>query len=228
MRIDRSGEADEPGRATALRRQPDRPPDGDGDRDGGMAGDAVSDAATYRGVSGDDPEWQQVPRPEQSVRVERALAHRATVDAVYRRHAIDPGCARVQKLERETVTPAMRRIEAQDPDRTLIGLEHRLKGKDRLAEKVEFDMGKWDVTAEKAFTNVKNAIRYTFQYPEDKYAAGVLADIDRLKSEGFKLTECRNSWDDGAEYKRRAVVARVAGERGHVVGGCRRAQARAW
>ena len=29
-----------------------------------------------------------------------------------------------------------RRIEAEDPDRHLVGLENRLKGKDRLSEKV--------------------------------------------------------------------------------------------
>ena len=67
-----------------------------------------------------------------AVRVERALEHRATVEAVNRAYAIDQGYARVQEIEEKTVTPAMRRIEAEDPDRTLVGLENRLKGKDRL------------------------------------------------------------------------------------------------
>jgi hypothetical protein len=87
-----------------------------------------------------------------------------------------------------------------DGDRALIGLEHRLKGKDRLTEKVEFDIGKWGVTAEKAFANVKDAIRYTFEYPEDKYAHDVPADVDRIKGEGFELVEFRNSWRS-EEYK---------------------------
>ena len=161
-----------------------------------MAGDAT----TGRGGAGDGPGQQQPPRSEQSVHLERALAHRAAIDAAYRRHAIDQGCARVEKIERQIVTPAMRRVEAEDPDRTLIGLEHRLKGMDRLTEKVEFDMGKWGVTAEKAFANVKDAIRYTFEYPEDKYAHGVPADVDRIKAEGFELVEFRNSWGN-EEYK---------------------------
>ena len=165
-----------------------------------MVGDATSDATTGREISGAGTGRQQSPRPEQPARVEQTLAHRATIDADYRRHAIDQGCARVEKLERETVTPAMLRIEAEDPDRTLIGLEHRLKGKDRLTEKVEFDMGKWGVSAEKAFANVKDAIRYTFEYPEDKYAHGVRADVDRIKAEGFELAELRNSWEN-EEYK---------------------------
>ena len=45
------------------------------------------------------------------------LSYRATVDAVDRAYAIDQGYARVQEIEEKTVTPAMRRIEAEDPDR---------------------------------------------------------------------------------------------------------------
>jgi hypothetical protein len=78
----------------------------------------------------------------------RCSGWRNTRHAPKSRDAVDRGCARVEKLERETVAPALRRIEAEDPDRCLIGLEHRLKGKGRLAEKVEFDMVKWGVTAE--------------------------------------------------------------------------------
>jgi hypothetical protein len=39
------------------------------------------------------------------------------VDAAYRAHAIDQGCARVRETEEVIVTPAMRRIEAEDPTR---------------------------------------------------------------------------------------------------------------
>jgi hypothetical protein len=191
VRIDRSDEADESGLATALSQPPDRPPDGNGDSSGG---------ATRREVSGDGHGRQQFPSVEQSVRLERARAHRATVDAVDRRDAIDQGCARVEKLEREIVTPALHRIEAEDPDRTLIGFEHRLKGKDRLTEKVTQAMQKRGRTAEEAFSIVKDAIRYTFEYPADKYADGVRADVDRIKAEGFELVELRNSWGN-EEYK---------------------------
>jgi hypothetical protein len=178
VRVDWSEEADELDRATAPGRS------SDGDRD----------------VNGGGPEREQFHSVERSVPLERELAHRTTVDAVYRRHVIDQGCDRVEKLEREIVSPAMRRIEVEDPDRSLVGFEHRLKGKDRLAEKVEFDIGKWGVSAETAFTNVKDAIRYTLEYPEEKYARGVPADVDRIKAEGFELVELRNSWGN-EEYK---------------------------
>jgi hypothetical protein len=122
------------------------------------------------------------------------------VDAVYRQYAIDQGCARVEKLERETVTPAMRRIEAEDPDRTMIGMEHRLKGKDRIEEKVEHDVRKKGLSAEQAFADMKDAIRYTFQYPEDKYSDAVPADVRRLKSEGAEFVDSRNTWTS-EQYK---------------------------
>jgi hypothetical protein len=196
VRIDRSDEADDPGQAAALGQPSGRPTDGDRDTDRGRTGDA----AMGGDVSGDGPGRHQLPRPEQSAPLERTLAHRATVDARYRRHAIDQGCARVEKLEREITTPAMLRVEAADPDRGLIGLEHRLKGKDRLTEKVTQAIEKRGRTAEQAFSTVKDAIRYTFEYPEKKYAHGVPVDVDRIKAEGFELVEFRNSWGD-EEYK---------------------------
>src|ERR1700749_397504 len=96
--------------------------------------DAGRDADQNRDLAGKDTGHR--PEIGSSVRVERALEHRTTVDAVNRAYAIDQGYARVQEIEEKTVTPAMRRIEAEDPDRTLVGLEHRLKGKDRLSEKI--------------------------------------------------------------------------------------------
>jgi hypothetical protein len=128
-------------------------------------------------------------------------AYKATVDAEYRAYAIDRGCERVEKIEKEIVTPAMRRIEAEDPDRHLVGLEYSLKGKDRLTEKVS----NWlkadaELTPDKAFGLVKDAIRYTLQYPDDRYTSGVLADCERLKAAGFEFVDRKNSWGE-QEYK---------------------------
>ena len=41
---------------------------------------------------------------------------------------VDAACDQIADLEREKISPAMRAIESQDPDRRLIGFEHRLKG----------------------------------------------------------------------------------------------------
>lgn len=46
------------------------------------------------------------------------------------------GCEEIRETEDKIVTPAMRRIEAADPQRQLVGLEFRCKGQDRIMEKV--------------------------------------------------------------------------------------------
>jgi hypothetical protein len=153
-------------------------------------------------ASEEDKPWRRdAPFIQEPADRETAFtAYKEKVDAEYRAYAIDQGCDRVREIEEKVVTPEMRRIESEDPDRHLVGLDHRLKGKERIEEKVAHDMQKRGVSAEQAFGSVKDTIRYTFQYPEEKYAPGVTADVERLKTAGFELTDLRNSWDN-AEYK---------------------------
>ncbi len=132
---------------------------------------------------------------------ERFAEYKAKVDAEYCRDAVDRGCDRVRETERAVVTPAMLSIEAEDPDRRLAGLDNRLKGRERLAEKVTRQLAaQADLTPGEAFTGVKDAIRYTFQYAEDKYADGATADCERLKARGFEFVDQRNTWNR-EEYK---------------------------
>jgi hypothetical protein len=133
-------------------------------------------------------------------RVARNLEYRATVDGVDRAYAIDQGYARVQEIEEKTVTPAMRRIEAEYPERDLTGLENCLKGRERLAEKISKAMSERSRTPAQAFAETKDAIRYTLQYPDEKYVAGIAADAERLKAAGFEVADSRNWWEH-AEYK---------------------------
>jgi hypothetical protein len=135
-----------------------------------------------------------------AARTERARENRVEVDGAYRAYAIDRAYERVCEIEKNTVTPALRRIEAEDPDRHLAGLDHRLKGKDRLTEKVEFDVQKKGQDVDQAVANVKDSIRYTFVYDEEGYTAGVYADCERLQNAGFGSFDRRNSWDQD-EYK---------------------------
>jgi hypothetical protein len=132
---------------------------------------------------------------------ERSAEYKATVEAEYRQEAVDRGCDRVREIERTVVTPAMLGIEAEDPGRRLAGLENCLKGRERLAEKVIKQLAAQpDLTPNEAFLGVKDAIRYTFQYDEDKYAVGATADCERLKAKGFELVNLRNTWSR-EEYK---------------------------
>jgi hypothetical protein len=145
----------------------------------------------------DNPDTTHMPqadRPDATVAVTRAVEYQGTVEASYRRYAIDQGYERIREIADKTVTPAMRRIEAEDPERRLAGLENRLKSEDRFVEKVEFDVRKKGINVAEAVANVKDAIRYTFCYSEDRYAEGVYADCDRLEAAGYELVERRNSW----------------------------------
>jgi len=135
-----------------------------------------------------------------SSRLARNAEHRATVDAAYRAYAIDRAYEKVSEIERGIVTPAMKRIEREDPERHLAGLENRLKGKDRLTEKVQEAMTDRGRTVDQAVATIKDAIRYTFSYTDEGYTDGVYADCERLESGGFEFVDRRNSWD-AEEYK---------------------------
>jgi hypothetical protein len=113
---------------------------------------------------------------------------------------VEAECDRIAKREEERISPAMRAVESQDSDRHLIGFEHRLKGHDRIKEKVYGMIKELSFRPEDAVSHVPDAIRYTLAYREARYTQGVWADIERLKGEGFKLQKLKNSWS-GDEYK---------------------------
>lgn len=113
---------------------------------------------------------------------------------------VERGCDRIRKVEAEVVTPAMRQIEAEDPGRELVGLDHRCKGEDRLKEKVAQDVTYLGRSPDEALAGVKDAIRYTFCYSDDSYMTGVRSDTDRLMSHGFTEVDRRNTWDS-SQYK---------------------------
>ena len=98
------------------------------------------------------------------------------------------------------ILPALRRLEAADPDRQLAGLEHMVKGEDRLKEKLADELFGKNKTVRQALNEVPDAVRFTLRYDSGHYADGVLADVERLKVEGFELIKLKNLWD-GNQYK---------------------------
>jgi hypothetical protein len=113
---------------------------------------------------------------------------------------VEGACDRIADREREQLTPAMRALESQDPDRHLIGFDDRLKGRDRIKEKVYDTMEEVDCSVEEAVSIVPDTIRYTLQYRDVHYTQGVWADITRMKDQGFELLKIKNSWS-GDQYK---------------------------
>jgi hypothetical protein len=113
---------------------------------------------------------------------------------------VEAECDRVAKREQDKISPPLRAIESQDQDRHLIGFEYRLKGRDRIKEKVHGMIKESNFTPDQAVSLVPDAIRYTFQYREDRYTKGIRVDIERLKEQGFKLDKLKNFWSD-EQYK---------------------------
>jgi hypothetical protein len=107
---------------------------------------------------------------------------------------VEAACDLIAERERETITPALRAIESQDPDRHLIGFDDRLKGHDRIKEKVADRIEEKNRTPNEAVSLIPDTIRYTFQYDQAHYTQGVWADIGRLKGQGFELHKLKNSW----------------------------------
>jgi hypothetical protein len=105
----------------------------------------------------------------------------------------------------------MRLNDASGPDRHLVGLENRLKGRDRIEEKISHDMRKRGVSPERAIAAQKDLIRYTFEYPDGTYADGVRTDIVRMEADGFGLAGFRNMWSS-AHCKGITSVWLVPGE----------------
>jgi hypothetical protein len=104
-------------------------------------------------------------------------------------------CEDIRAEGREVILPAMERVEAADPDRRLAGLEHMLKGEDRLKEKVAERLRyNSDWTPEQALSEVPDAVRFTLAYNDDRYTDGVREDVGRLQEEGFELIKLKNLW----------------------------------
>jgi hypothetical protein len=113
---------------------------------------------------------------------------------------VESACDRLTKREQERISPALCATESQDRTRHLVGFEHRLKGRDRIKEKIYRSIKNFGRSPEQAVSQVPDAIRYTFQYGEARYTQGVQTDIGRLKEQGFELHKLKNSWSE-EQYK---------------------------
>lgn len=89
----------------------------------------------------------------------------------------------------------MRSLAETVPWRHLVGFENRLKSEDQIKGRVAEDIRVKVRTADQAFTTLRDAIRYTFQYPEARYKDGVAGDLRRLAESGFKKIKLENAWE---------------------------------
>jgi hypothetical protein len=114
---------------------------------------------------------------------------------------IDLGYARIREVGETVIGPAILRVAAEDPTRTLAGFDRRIKGEDRLKEKVsDLLEPPSKLGADEALSAIVDVVRFTFTYHENRYTQGVLADVERLKLQGFELDRLKNTWSS-EQYK---------------------------
>jgi hypothetical protein len=114
---------------------------------------------------------------------------------------IDLGYARIREVGENVIVPAILRVAAEDPTRTLAGFDRRIKGEDRLKEKVADEMRSTPgITPSQALASVADVVRFTFTYEESAYTTGVRKDVERLEVAGFTQVERRNTWSS-EQYK---------------------------
>jgi hypothetical protein len=102
----------------------------------------------------------------------------------------------------QQVTALLRRIENNSPlGAKLTGLDHRLKGTDRLKEKIADLIAKEPGSdTDRAVAGIWDAVRYTMQFDLDTYAAGCREVAQRLKSAGYQMMPSKNHWRSNPEY----------------------------
>jgi hypothetical protein len=85
-----------------------------------------------------------------------------TLDAV-RNAEIDVGYARIREVGENVIVPAILRVAAEDPTRALAGFDRRIKGEDRLKEKVADEMRSTPgITSAQALGAIADVVRFTF------------------------------------------------------------------
>jgi hypothetical protein len=107
---------------------------------------------------------------------------------------IDLGYARIREVGENVIVPAILRIAAEDPTRTLAGFDCRIKGLDRLKEKISDRMRSKGRSAAEALAQISDVVRFTFTYSDSAYTGGVRKDMERLEVAGFTQVERRNTW----------------------------------
>jgi hypothetical protein len=108
---------------------------------------------------------------------------------------------RVREAE-PAISADMRTIEQENRyGGWLEGFDHRIKGDDRLKEKVAEKLeAEPRLPVVEALREVADAIRYTFCFQPENYARGQYQIKEQLESRGYEMCYSKNSWTD-LEYK---------------------------
>jgi len=103
----------------------------------------------------------------------------------------------------EELTKDLRKAD-QDPscDGWLVGLENRIKGEERIKEKIgELLKRMPDRTVEDVAHELPDTIRYTFCFLSERYTDGYWQIKDRMESSGHSMIYSKNHWSGNLEYR---------------------------
>jgi hypothetical protein len=100
------------------------------------------------------------------------------------------------------VTRLLQQIELKNPHgAVLVGLEHRLKGAERLKEKIADKMIiKGLAGPAAAASTISDAVRYTFCVSGEEYVAAHANLGRQLESAGYRKAYGKNHWLQDADY----------------------------
>ncbi|MFG3495597.1 ATP nucleotide 3'-pyrophosphokinase [Streptomyces sp. NPDC047928] len=113
---------------------------------------------------------------------------------------VDAFIAEARKAER-TISPQVR-AAAWLTDAELIGFDNRLKSPDSLKRKVATSLRETPgQNVEAAIATINDAVRYTLQWPDGHYTAGVTAASSHLSSWGNDSIRWKNTWAGAHGYK---------------------------
>ncbi len=112
----------------------------------------------------------------------------------------DHAKTRVEEVE-EKSTPVLLDIKSEVPGAEMVGLRFRLKGDERFKEKVADELrAKPERSIGTISENMPDAMRYTYQFEDDRYTSGYWETHRRLVEQGYSLDFRRNSWES-SQYK---------------------------
>jgi hypothetical protein len=112
----------------------------------------------------------------------------------------DRSIARLREPE-PAITADLRQLEHDNHlGGYLAGLDHRLKGDQRLKEKIA-DAAKAEIGAPDQLPDISDAIRYTFCFSQNNYVEGYGYVTERLETMGYQMVYSKNRWHDDPQYK---------------------------
>jgi len=115
---------------------------------------------------------------------------------------VDRGCIFVREIGERVIFPLLRDVEAEEQGRRLVSLDQRFKDANRLKQKIARQLQQAPGhTPTQGLAAIPDAVRFTLQYQEGGYVAGVRRDVERLRNRGLTLVALRNTWSGDDLHK---------------------------